>query len=112
PGFDTLDEAMAAAGGGFASGTPGVPLGRWFDVGENGREMMRYWGGNRLEVASNQQTRRFLSDGAGGPAVIIYQTNNIPERADPRRTQAGISRTTQAAVARAARTGLAVHGTR
>jgi hypothetical protein len=88
----------------FANGTPGVPTGRWFEVGENGRELMRYWGGNRLEVMGEPRARRFVGN---SPPSVVHQTINIPERADPRRTMSTVNRGTQQALARATRKGIA-----
>jgi murein DD-endopeptidase MepM/ murein hydrolase activator NlpD len=89
----------------FASGTPGVPVGQWFEVGENGRELMRYSGGNRLQVASNQQSRRFLSEGMSGP--VVNQTIMIPAGANPRLSASTVARGTQVGLARATKSGLA-----
>jgi len=90
----------------FASGTPSVPVGRWFGVGENGRELMRYHGGGRLEVMGSTASRRFQSD-AAGDTYIIHQTNVIPAAADRRLTQAAIDRGNQVSMARVARKSLA-----
>ena len=99
---------IAANPGVFASGTDRVPIGRDFLVGENGVERMRYHSGGRLEVINGPRTHRMAQDGGGG--VTLIQNNYIPERVDPRRTAAGLARSTQGALARAARKGLA--GTR
>jgi hypothetical protein len=96
--------AGALGGLGFARGTDRVPVGQWFETGENGKELMRMHAGGRLEVASGERSRRMLSEGGG---VTIAQTINVPERADPRRTAAGIARSTQGALMRSARKGLA-----
>lgn len=55
----------------FASGTPSVPAGADFWVGENGRERMRYHGGGRLEVLSHQQSHR----AAGGERVLRVEVD-------------------------------------
>ena len=100
----------AALGGfpGFAGGTDSVPVGRDFWVGENGKERMRLHAGGRLEVVNGPRSHRAANDGGG--ATIINQTVNVPERVDPRRTASGIARSTQGALMRAGRKGLA--GTR
>lgn len=97
---------MAANPGLFASGTDSLPIGVPFEVGENGRERMVYHGGGRLEVQSNQRLRREAS--GSGLTVINNNTITIPERADPRRTASGISRSQQAGIERAHRKGLAM----
>lgn len=89
----------------FASGTDRVPMGRWFGVGENGIELMRMHSSGRLEVKGSAPTRRVLAEGNSAP--MINMTVNVPERADPRRTASSIARSTQKAIARAARKGLA-----
>lgn len=92
----------------FASGTDRVPVGKPFWVGENGRELMELTRGGGLMVHSNQQSHRMVDGGGGG--FHNTQIINIPERADPRRTAAGIARSTQSAIARSARKGLASAG--
>lgn len=99
---------IAANPGVFAGGTPNVPVGHPFYVGDNGREMMRYHAGGRLEVINGPQTHRMAQQGGGG--VTLVQNITVPERVDPRRTSAGIARSTQGALMRASRKGLA--GTR
>lgn len=90
----------------FASGSPGLPMGRDIMVGENGRERMRYLGGDRMQLIGSARTHRMAQDSGGGGN--IYQTINVPPRTDPRRTASSIARTTQGAIARSARKGLAV----
>lgn len=92
----------------FASGTDRVPVGKPFWVGENGRELMELTRGGGLMVHSNQQAHRMADNSGGG----FHNTQNIyiPERADPRRTAAGIARSTQGALMRSARKGLASVG--
>lgn len=97
---------MDANPGLFAAGTDSVPIGRAFYVGDNGRELMRYHGGGRLEVVSGPRLHREAQGGGG--AMIINQTINVPERADPRRTGSGIARSTSGALMRSARKGLAI----
>lgn len=46
---------------GFASGTPDVPEGKPFWVGESGKELMRRRG-NQIEVMSHNRSRQFVSD--------------------------------------------------
>jgi hypothetical protein len=94
----------------FASGTPSVPTGRDFYVGDNGRERMRYHGGGRLEVISGPRLHREAANDAGG--ITLIQNNWIPERADPRRTQSGIARANARSLAIAQRKGLAMPGGR
>lgn len=89
----------------FASGTDRVPVGKPFWVGENGRELMELTRGGGLMVHSNQQAHRMADNSGGG--FHNTQIINIPERADPRRTAAGIARSTQGALMRSARKGLA-----
>jgi len=110
-----LDKSMLGGLGknsplGFASGTPGLPVGREFMVGENGVEKMLYHGGGRLEVIGGARTRREADSGGGG--TVINQTYNVPARVDPGRTASAISRGTQSGMARAQRKGLAVTGRR
>jgi hypothetical protein len=94
----------------FASGTDRVPVGKPFWVGENGRELMELTRGGGLRVHSNQQSHRIMDGGGGGGGFHNTQIINIPERADPRRTASGVARSTQSALFRSARKGLAAVG--
>ncbi|MBN8819348.1 MAG: hypothetical protein J0I80_11615 [Sphingomonas sp.] len=90
---------------GFAGG--GLPpVGVPFDVGENGRERMILYPGGGGRVLDGDQTRRIYSSQQAAP-MVNNQYINIPARADPRRTAAGIARATGMALGRAARKGLA-----
>lgn len=102
--------AIAANPALFASGTDQVPVGRPFFVNENGQEAFEFTSGGKLRVHSNQRVRMMM-DGDGGGSTII-QNITVPERADPRRTGSSIARSTQGAIARAARKGLASPGGR
>jgi len=73
-------------------------------VGENGRELMQRERGGAVRVLSHQQAHREASTGGG---MTLVQNIQIPERADPRRTASSIARSTQGAIARSARKGLA-----
>ena len=97
---------IAANPGVFAAGTDMLPIGKPFFVGENGREKMINRGGGRVEVINGPRTHRAAQEGGGG--VTIVQNNYIPERVDPRRAADGIARSTQGAIARANRKGLAM----
>ena len=55
----------------FASGTDRIPTGRWFDVGENGRERMRLHEGGRLEVMGSARTRRMSDEGSFAPVLNV-----------------------------------------
>lgn len=101
--------ALSGLGLGFAGGTARVPEGLDFWVGENGKERMKMHAGGRLEVISGPRAHREASSGGG---FTINQTVNVPERADPRRTANGIARSTQGALMRSARKGLAGTGGR
>ena len=89
----------------FASGTDRIPTGRWFDVGENGRERMRLHEGGRLEVMGSARTRRMSDEGSFAPVLNV--TVNVPSRADPRRTARTVALATQGAIAKANRQGIA-----
>lgn len=89
---------------GYASGTPSAPIGRNFWVGENGREMMRYHGGGRLEVISGPAAHREAPSSGGDTFVSNYI---VPARADSRATRSAVARGQQMAIARAQRKGLA-----
>lgn len=117
PGAGTLARLAPSAGAAiaanpalFASGTDQVPVGRPFFVNENGQEAFEFTSGGKLRVHSNQRVRMMM-DGDGGGSTII-QNITVPERADPRRTGSSIARSTQGAIARAARKGLASPGGR
>ncbi len=88
----------------FASGTDRVPANSPFYVGENGRELMELTSAG-LKVHSHQETRRREMAPAG--PTVINTTINIPERADPRRTQSTVNRGIQTGLSRATRKGLA-----
>lgn len=110
---------LAIGGGSLGASLPGVeaylaslpgnarggmaPRSGAFWVGENGRELAEYTS-QGLRIHSNENVRR-LEQGGGG--FNYTQIVNVPERADPRRTASGIARSTQSAMARAARKGLA-----
>lgn len=106
----SASSAIAANPGLFASGTPSLPTGRPFEVGENGRERMLYHGNGRLEVISGPRSHREAANGNGG--LTIIQNNTIPARVDPRRTQSGIHRANMRSLATASRKGLAAPGGR
>ena len=89
----------------FASGTDRIPTGRWFDVGENGRERMRLHEGGRLEVMGSARTRRMSDEGSFAPVLNVIV--NVPSRADPRRTARTVALATQGAIAKANRQGIA-----
>ncbi|MCT2398531.1 phage tail length tape measure family protein [Novosphingobium mangrovi (ex Huang et al. 2023)] len=105
----SVAQTIAANPAIFASGTDRVPVGKPFWVGDNGRELMQFDGAGNLSVTSNQKARRFLSESGGGAPTIV-QHITIPPRADPRRTAAGIARSTQGALSRSNRKGLASPG--
>lgn len=106
PGVNSM---IASMPGIFAAGTPSLPTGRDFYVGENGRELMRYHGGGRLEVISGPQAHR---EAVGGNNLTINQTIQIPARVDPRRTMSGVHRANMRSMAEASRKGLAAPGRR
>lgn len=104
-----LSSAGSLVGGlGFASGTPGLPEGVPFWVGENGREKMINRGGGRIAVLGNQRAHREAVGGGGSPTVI--QHISIPERANPRLTGSHVARATQRGIGMASRKGLAGGG--
>jgi hypothetical protein len=81
-----------------------APTSGAFWLGENGRELAR-WTTQGLRIESNESVRRMESGGGGG--FHNYQTINVPERADKRRTSRGIARDTQFAFSTSVRSGIA-----
>lgn len=96
PGVERLIATPGFAGGGLA------PSSGSFYVGENGMERAR-WTTQGLMIEGNEKVRR---DNGGGGSFYNYQTINVPERADPRRTGSYFARQTQGAIARTAKKGL------